>query len=147
MFESMMLLMFKDITQGRNENIRLFKAAETNINTKLAAMQSEMKRDMSDFADGMRKESGSTAKATLEAANKHTKEKNAEINKMVIGANELMGSSINETFHQHSTASDAKQAQWQIDNHEFIKNEISQHVRHYAGHEKRIRTLEGRKAK
>ena len=38
-------------------------------------------------------------------------------------------------------------AQWQATNQEFIKNEISQHVRHYAGQEKRIRALEGRKAK
>ena len=52
---------------------------------------------------------------------------------------------INETLQAHSAEADATQAQWQRDNQEFIKNEISQHVRHYAGQEKRIRALEGRK--
>ena len=58
MFKGMMVLMFKDVTQGRSDTVRLVKNAETNINTKLKSMQAEVKKDMSDFADGMRKEAG-----------------------------------------------------------------------------------------
>ena len=41
MFESMMMLMFRDVTQGRQDTVQLVKNAEVNINTKLKSMQSE----------------------------------------------------------------------------------------------------------
>lgn len=147
MFQGMMVLMFKDVTQGRNDTVRLIKNAETNINTRLAAMQAEVKKDMSDFADGMRKEAGATSEATLAAAKSYTIETNAAQLKHLGGFIDALENRLNATLQGQNEAADAKQAQWQLDNQEFIKNEISQHVRHYAGQEKRIRALEGRKAK
>ena len=102
---------------------------------------------MSDFADGMRKEAGTTSQATLDAAKVHTDEE--DVKQTLASERKLaaLETRINETLQAHSAAADATQAQWQRDNQVFIKNEISQHVRHYAGQEKRIRALEGRKAK
>ena len=123
------------------------KNAETNINTKLKSMQAEVKKDMSDFADGMRREAGETSRATLDAAKGHSTDVTVARNKAHFEDMDALETRINETLQAHSAAADATQAQWQRDNQEFIKNEISQHVRHYAGHEKRIRALEGRKVK
>ena len=147
MFKGMMVLMFKDVTQGRADTVRLVNNAETNINTKLKSMQAEVKKDMSDFADGMRKEAGDTAQATLDGARASSAETDRKQTKAVDGKIAALNNKLDATLQSQNSAADAKQAQWQLDNQEFIKNEISQHVRHYAGQEKRIRALEGRKAK